>query len=301
MSYSNNPLLPKARADAVRLVTERHLPMGAVARRFGVHRSTVWRWYRRWLDRGYRGHVSPIETRSSRPHTSPTALATEVVERIRAIRSRYGRCGAIVHAHCRREGIAVSLASVKRVLKRLGLLRPVSKWKRYRMPVSRPAATSPGSLLQADVVHFVHPISKQRTYLYTLIDLHSRWAYAQLADRINQRRSWRFIQEAQRAAPFAFRAVQSDNGGEFGKWFHDTLRDHGMTLRHSRVRKPNDNAHIERFNRTIQDECLGRYIPERIPLKTTKERLTAFLDYYNNERLHLGLQCSTPMEVLQRS
>ena len=74
-----------------------------------------------------------------------------------------------------------------------------------------------------------------------------------------------------------------------------------MTLRHSRVRKPNDNAHIERFNRTIQDECLGRYIPERIPLKTTKERLTAFLDYYNNERLHLGLQCSTPMEVLQRS
>lgn len=103
------------------------------------------------------------------------------------------------------------------------------------------------------------------------------------------------------AAPFVFQAIQSDNGSEFGTWFNDILRDHDITLRHSRVRKPNDNAHIERFNRTIQDECLGRYIPEKTPLETTKERLAAFLDYYNTERLHLGLQCNTPMEVLQRS
>lgn len=301
MNYSNNPLLPKARADAVRLVTERHLPICIAARKSGIHRTTLWRWLRRWLARDYQAYVASIETASSRPRHSPTALAPEVVERIRAIRSQRHRCSSVVHAQCLREGISVSLASVKRVLKRSNLLRPVSKWKRYRPHVHRPLATHPGTLLQTDVVHFVHPISKRRTYLYTLIDLHSRWAYAQLTDKINQRRSWCFIQEAQRAAPFAFSTIQSDNGGEFGTWFHDTLRDHGMTLRHSRVRKPNDNAHIERFNRTIQDECLGRYIPEKITLETTKERLVAFLDYYNTERLHLGLQCNTPMEVLQRS
>ena len=301
MSYSNNPLLPKARADAVRLVAERHLPIGIAARKSGVHRTTLWRWMQRWLTRGYSGHITVIETRSSRPYTSPAALAAEAVERIRAIRLSHGRCSAVVHAQCLREGIVVSLASVKRVLKRLDLLRPTSKWKRYRPHAHRPVAARPGALLQTDVVHFVHPLSKQRTYLYTLIDLHSRWAYAQLTDTINQRRSWRFIQAAQRAAPFVFTTIQSDNGGEFGTWFQDTLKDHGITLRHSRVRKPNDNAHIERFNRTIQDECLGRYIPEKTPLETTKERLAAFLDYYNAERLHLGLQCSTPMEVLQRS
>lgn len=300
MSYSNNPLLPKARADAVRLVAERHLPICIAARKSGVYRTTIWRWYRRWLARGYRGHVAVIETRSSRPHTSPAALTAEVVERIRAVRLSHGRCSAVIHAQCLREGIAVSLASVKRVLKRLGLLRPTSGWKRYRTHTPRPLAVSPGALLQTDVVHFVHPISKRRTYAYTLIDLHSRWAYAQLTDKIDQRRSWQFIQGAQRAAPFVFKTVQSDNGGEFGAWFHDTLKDHGITLRHSRVRRPNDNAHVERFNRTIQDECLGRYIPEREPLETTKERLAAFLDYYNNERLHLGLQCNTPMDVLQR-
>lgn len=301
MSYSNNPLLPKARADAVRLVAERHLPICIAARKSGIHRTTLWRWYRRWLGRGYRGHVAPIETLSSRPHRSPTALPAVVVERICAIRLRYGRCSTVIHAQCLREGIAVSLASVKRVLKRLNLLRPAGKWKRYRPHMPRPLAVSPGSLLQTDVVHFVHPVSKRRTYLYTLIDIHSRWAYAQLVGKISQQSSWQFIQVAQRAAPFVFQAIQSDNGGEFGAWFHDALKDHGITLRHSRVRKPNDNAHIERFNRTVQDECLGRYIPEREPLETTKERLAAFLDYYNTERLHLGLQCNTPMEVLQRS
>lgn len=301
MSYSNNPLLPKARADAVRLVTERHLPICIAARKSGVHRTTLWRWLKRWLARGYRGYIAPIETVSSRPHHSPASLAPEVVERIRAIRSERNRCSTVVHAQCLREGIMVSLTSVKRVLKRLNLLRPVSRWKRYRPHVRRPRATYAGALLQTDVVHFVHPTSKQRTYLYTLIDLHSRWAYAQLTSKISQRESWRFLQEAQRAAPFAFQTIQSDNGGEFGAWFHDTLKTHGMILRHSRVRRPNDNAHIERFNRTVQDECLGRYIPEKTPPETVKECLAAFLDYYNTERLHLGLQCSTPMEVLQRS
>ena len=46
MSYSSNPLLPKARADAVRLVVEGHLSITVAARKSGVHRTTLWRWYK---------------------------------------------------------------------------------------------------------------------------------------------------------------------------------------------------------------------------------------------------------------
>ena len=33
--------------------------------------------------------------------------------------------------------------------------------------------------------------------------------------------------------------------------------------RHSRVRHPNDDAHIERFNRILRRECISRYNPNK--------------------------------------
>lgn len=300
MSYSNNPLLPKARADAVRLVTERHLPLAIASRKSGVHRTTLWRWCKRWQATKYKD-VRCIATRSSRPRTSPHALPASTIERIRYWREHKGRCATVVHAHCRREGTQVSLSSVKRVLRRLGLVRDHRKWKRaYRVPVPRPKARAPGVLVQVDTIHFVHPLTKQRTYVYACIDIYSRWSYAEYHTAISQAASNQFLRRAQRKASFTFQTVQADNGPEFGLHFSDRLRARGIQLRHSRVRRPNDNAHIERFNRTIQDECLGRYIPQRDSPEVVQARLTAYLDYYNHHRLHLGLQCQTPAEMLQR-
>lgn len=50
MSYSNNPLLPKARKYAVELVIKEGLPVGIAAHKAGIHRSTLWRWVKRWQD-----------------------------------------------------------------------------------------------------------------------------------------------------------------------------------------------------------------------------------------------------------
>ena len=48
MAYSTNPNLPKARAIAMRLLVIDQLPVTVVARKCGVHRSTIWRWKRKW-------------------------------------------------------------------------------------------------------------------------------------------------------------------------------------------------------------------------------------------------------------
>ncbi|MCL5017528.1 MAG: integrase core domain-containing protein, partial [Patescibacteria group bacterium] len=66
--------------------------------------------------------------------------------------------------------------------------------------------------------------------------------------------------------------------------------------RHSRVRKPNDNAHIERFNRSIQEECLDKVIS--IPVEYRKA-INEYLPYYNGRRLHLGINLKTPLECVQ--
>lgn len=202
-----------------------------------------------------------------------------------------------MHAHCKAEGTLVSLASVKRVLKRLDMLRPVSKWKRYRSPVPRPPAVAPGMLVQTDTIHLVHPLTKQRVYLYTLIDVYSRWVYTEYHDHISQKLSYEFLKRGQAYAGFRFQVVQADNGPEFGTWLKDTLASQGITLRHSRVRKPNDNAHIERFNRTVQEEGLRNRHPKP---ETIHHQLFEYLDYYNDHRLHLSLECKTPGSMLQR-
>jgi transposase InsO family protein len=79
------------------------------------------------------------------------------------------------------------------------------------------------------------------------------------------------------------------------------LARHNIAVRHSRLGRPNDNAHIERFNRTIQEECLGRTLTYTTTNTTVQARLTAYLDYYNTKRVHLGLQLRTPVSMLQRS
>ncbi|HSH18645.1 MAG TPA: DDE-type integrase/transposase/recombinase [Candidatus Saccharimonadales bacterium] len=318
MSYSSNPLLPRARAQAVRLVVEQKLPLTVAARRSGVHRTTLWRWLRRWLELNHNVQLANanrptrvagskfrlsactwlIPTTSSRPHTFGRAVPDTVVDRIRFFRRRYGRCAAIVHAYCAQEGTAVSLSTVRRVLYRLGLVVR-RKWRRhYRPPAPRPHAAKPGDLVQMDTVHLTGTWQNQRrTYLYTLVDVHSRWAYAEYHTVLSQAIAADVVRRAAAYAGFPFRMVQADNGSEFGSHFEQFLQARGTQVRHSRVRRPNDNAFVERFNRTIQEECIGT---ANAFSEELYGKVLAYLAYYNDERLHLGLQCRTPASVLQR-
>lgn len=316
MSYSNNPLLPKARADAVRLLVEQQLSVAVAARRSGIHRSTLWRWYRKWLEVNQyvqlENHNRPtrtpgsvfrlsacrwtVPTLTSRPHAHPHAVSKQIVARIAHYRHKYGRCAVVVHAYCLREGTLVSLSTVRRVLDRLGLLAK-RKWKRgYRPPVPRPAATKPGDLVQTDTVHLYDYATKQRTYLYTLVDVYSRWSYSEHHPVLSQKLAAAVIRRGEAYGGFHFQMVQADNGPEFGRHFEELLALRNSAVRHSRVRRPNDNAYVERFNRTIQEECTGSTSSITQELNS---RVLDWLAYYNDERLHLGLQCRTPLEMLQ--
>ena len=91
--------------------------------------------------------------------------------------------------------------------------------------------------------------------------------------------------------------IRSDNGPEFSKWCtHGWLRMK-IKHRHGRVRKSNDQAHVERFNRTIQDEFL-RYMSKDVD--AINRQLPKYLKYYNQERLHLGIDLKTPCQILAK-
>lgn len=293
MSYSINPHMPQVRADAVAMVKCQHWPMRKVARRFGVNVGTVSRWCKRDVSSGR----YPIPTRSSRPKTSPSALSKDIVAAIVEKRIGRRRCGQHIYHELKRDGIAVSLPSVQRTLDRLKLLKKRSVWKRPHDATPRPACTHAGALLQVDTVHILAP-DGTRIYVYTLIDLFSRWAYAEVVEHISATGSAQFLKRAQKDASFKFEMIQTDHGSEFSVRFTHALLSRKIAHRHSRVRRANDNAHIERFNRTIQEECFDRTAHS---FSNFKIALKKYLPYYDTERIHMGINYQTPLEVLRRS
>ena len=289
MSYTKNPHLPRIRMQAVLLV-RKGWSIRKVARYTGFHHTAIIKWLKKAPDDGRK----VIPTASSRPHSHPKELSGNLVNAIKTQRRKHGRCAEVVHKELELQGVRVSLSSVKRTLERSGMLNQRSPWKRRHVAVKRPVAKTAGDLVQVDTIHFV-PLRGEKFYVYTLVDVHSRWAYAKASDRINTHRSLRFLKEAKKKAPFSFRMVQSDNGPEFSSWFTEHIKKQSIGHRHSRVRQSNDNAHVERFNRTLQEECLRNIMenPEHY-----QRAIRNYLPYYNNERLHLGLNLLTPRQVV---
>lgn len=211
------------------------------------------------------------------------------------------RCAEVVWHHVTQVlGVTVSLSSVRRILWRHHCFDGARK-KRVRPDnPKRPQATRPGELVQTDTVHHVDPHTGRRLYYYTVIDLYTRMTHVTLAPRLGAGLAARAVLEAQRQWSFAIAMVQSDNGPEYSRFYEQQMQRAGIQTRHSRLHRPNDNAHIERFNRTLQEECIGQYWRTSVPLARQREKLSRYVDYYNTERVHLGIQLRTPREMLQR-
>lgn len=292
MPYTTNPKLPVLRREAVKRVKLDGWTIRQTARYYGYEPSTISRWVRR----APHDLRKTIPTLSSRPHSHPASLARETVSAIIQERLTTRRCAEVVHHTLKQKGISVSMSSVKRTLDRTGLTHTRSPWKKWHQTIPRPDVTNAGDLVQLDTIH-MHTRSGDRFYIYTSIDIYSRWAYAKVVTRISAENSVLFVREARRQASFSFATIQTDHGPEFSIHFSLSLQQAGIAHRHSRVRKPNDNAHIERFNRTLQEECFGMLRP--IGYDRYLKLLPAYLHHYNTERYHLGINLQTPMQVLR--
>lgn len=288
MAYTNNPNAPKVRRDAV-LFSDKY-GVRTTARRYGVSPGTISKWRKRAVKVG----LHPIPTRSSRPKHSPRALNRKLVALIIDKRIALNRSAEVVHKSLSEDGVVVSLMSVKRTIDRAHLTRKRSPWKRYHAFTPRPYADAPGALVQADTVHLaVH--GKTVLYVFTCIDVYSRWAYARVYTKANTRTAAQFIKQAQVAAPFLFRCIQTDNGSEFSTHFTECI---GVRHRHTRVRQSNDNAHIERFNRTLREECLDA-LP--VNLNVMNRHLPTYLKHYVETRHHFGINLQKPIQLLTQS
>ena len=278
--------MPRIRRDATQLVYK-GWSARKVGRHIGFHHTAVMKGVEKAKKLGYH----PIPTKSSKPNSHPKQLGKETVRKIVEKRLQRNRYAEAVHKELQNDGVKVSLSSVKRTLDRQGLIKKRSPWKRYHPHQDRPYPLKSGDLVQVDTIHRMID-EKKRLYVFTLIDVYARVTYAKAYPKMSGRIALRFVAEAERYATFQFSTLQSDHGPEFSNWFVARIR---KNHRYTRIGKPNDNSHIERFNRTIQEECL-----DKIPNDVSKINcaLKKYLRYYNYERVHGGINYQIPMQVV---
>jgi putative transposase len=92
--------------------------------------------------------------------------------------------------------------------------------------------------------------------------------------------------------------LRSDNGLVFSsKSFTKTVKDYNFTQEFITPYTPQQNGMIERFFRTIKEECIWHY--KFTSLKEANEIISQWIHFYNTRRQHSALRYKTPAEVFR--
>jgi transposase InsO family protein len=171
--------------------------------------------------------------------------------------------------------------------------KPRKKRKKQRRNGYHPEKA--GDLMELDtVVYFINGI---RRYIITAVDLHGRFAFAYAYNNPSSASATDFLKKLREVAPFTIIRLQTDNGSEFDKHFRQYVEGNQLIHFHTYPRSPKMNAHIERFNRTIQEE-FANWHKETLAydLVAFNKALMDWLLWYNTERPHEALHLLSPLQ-----
>jgi transposase InsO family protein len=137
-------------------------------------------------------------------------------------------------------------------------------------------------------------------FVHTVIDDHSRVAYAEIHDDETAATAAAVLTRA--VAWFAQRGVivervLSDNGSAYRSFlWRDTCTDLGITPKRTRPYRPQTNGKIERFHRTLADGWAFKKLYNSESAR--RAALPAWLHHYNHHRPHTAIGGSTPITRL---
>jgi transposase InsO family protein len=105
------------------------------------------------------------------------------------------------------------------------------------------------------------------------------------------------IQKALEKYPDYKPRLISDNGPQFiSKDFAEYLRSVELGHIRTSVAYPQANGKIERFHRSIHEECLQK--KSLINLEDARKQISEYIEFYNKVRLHSSLFYLTPEDYL---
>jgi len=270
---------------------EQGVPFTALSTEFGVTREVLSRWWPRYRADDLAG----LQPRSRRPHTSPSALARRTQARILALRGQRQSVARIAHT------LHVGHGTVQRYLEAHGvnqLPRPA------RATPKRFEKRRPGELVHIDFKFLPALRNARHDFEFAAVDDFSREAVVWIATESTSAAATTFLEHVAATLPYPIEAVLTDNAFAFTMRhaLHATRRTRfqeacatlGIAHHLLRPYAPQSNGKVERFFRTVNDECL--HIRPLFTFAARSRAVDKFVWYYNHERPHLSLGGMTPIE-----
>ena len=302
--HKNARLTPHGRARIARQVLSGQTPK-AVGEAAGVCPRTV----RKWVVRYRREGLSGLRDRSSRPHRLRKPTAQAVVEQVEMLR-RSRRTGKQIAAE-----LAISPATVSRLLKRLGLnridaLEPAAPVRRYERE-------KPGEMIHIDIKklgrfnRIGHRITGDRKgqsnsrgvgweFVHVAVDDHSRLAFAKVMPSEKRRSAIVFLKAAlayYKSLGVTVERVMTDNGSCYRSFaFRRACKRLGLKHIRTKPYTPRTNGKAERFIQSSLREWAYARAYENSTQR--KAELPVWLHRYNWHRPHAGIDDKVPISRL---
>lgn len=268
--------------------------LSELSREYQIPRQVLSCWWSRYQDEGLEGLHPHSRRPQHSPHQKPQSVQRQV---LRLRRKGWGpaRIALFVEASPR---------TVHRILMRCGQ-------NRLRIPrprcVRRYEKNRPGELVHLDLKYLPALRNARYDYEFAAVDDYSREAVAWITTEQNGFAATAFLERVLSQLPYKVEAVMTDNAWAFtmqktahpGRQsrFDQALTSYGISHRLLRPYAPECNGKVERFFRTVDDECLN--VQKLFSFGARSRALDRFLWYYNNQRPHLSLAGSTPVQRRQ--
>lgn len=276
---------------------------------FKVGKSTLYDWKREYELSGKKLlSLVPKKTRPKRVRQMTTDW--RLVQFIREFREQYGNIGErklaiFLDEYARELGVlSISSRTISKVIKRKNLYFDHPKRHKRKNKFSRertrksPRVKAPGYVEMDSVVVY---IDYQRHNFMCCIDIYTKFAHVRKVKTLSSLQAKITFQQFQLLSCHKIHTVQTDNGSEFFKTFHQYLDEEQIKHQFIYPKSPKINGVVERFNRTVQEEFINRSDEIYFDLEAFQVKLTGYLDWYNYKRPHASLGYLSPMQFINSS
>lgn len=272
---------------------------------FSVKRATLFLWKKRFAEGGKIPEALNEKKRIPKNKRKRT-WHLDIIGEIKRIRFEHPNLGKeklypLLKRFCEAHNLRCPKSqTIGRLIKDLGGLRvfpqkvrhngtivPIKRKKVLRKPKDF-KAEYPGHCVALDTIE--KHIHGTRRYIITFEDLYTRFGFARATTSHASLAAKEFFNYCLRVFPFPIAFVLTDNGSEFAKHFSTELKRLHMAHYHTYPRTPKMNAHVERFNRTTQDEFADYHEGSLLEPDVFNRKLVDWLVWYNTDRVHCAFQ-----------
>lgn len=259
--------------------------------------ESIYRWRRLYKQHGLKG----LENKPNNPVSGPSPVKKAILE-LKKNKPLFG-IRKIRDFLARLRLIKVSHETIRRTLKKEGLLQPRKTRRNPTKRVHSFERSSPNDLWQMDIMTFTLKRLYQRVYIIGIIDDHSRyivgWGFYSSQGQGN-------VLEVLKRAIIDHglpSEIMTDNGRQFAAWqgknrFQREVTSQGINHIRSSPRHPQTMGKIESFWRNIWQEFLSDIVFESFD--DARKRIEVWIKYYNHQRPHQGIDGLMPADRYYR-